>query len=508
MAKVIVFCILIFKFLLADTTVYNEWGKSSGTVGFIIGGDVVAKPDLYPWHVAIFISEVYQGGGSLISERHVLTATHVTVDPVFLKRLSPEHFSVKAGIVKLDVSKAKEYHVEKIIRYPGYNEETLLHDMCLLRLKTFVEFGPTVRPVFLWDNPHTDISSLVDKKLKGIVVGWGLTETGRTNQLRSASLDFVKQAECLKNVPNYGKTLVKDQSFCANDKSQTVCRGDSGSGLFLFNEKKQAYVLRGLVSQGVPSGHSCKQAKEALFTDVVYYLKWIEKEALPGMYNLLGFSACTTKDAGVVSLRYSFRKKLMIGDCHGVLVSKNHVLTLASCVENTRYRKLDSVSMKNKTNDRVRNKHYTFKSIQTHQELAIISLHNQVTDIEPVCLPSRPERSDSAQLVFWKKGMRFPNAPLQLQIDGVMNQNWAQKKIIDSKSANDSFHRIGASPLFYSFRDESGEHVFLGGIEHCPELGCSTNNELRFINLLHYRSWIKSTVNIDIDGDPMIPPMD
>lgn len=271
-----------------------------------------------------------------------MTAAHVTIDPKNSLRISPQRFTIKAGIVKLDAANAPEYKVADVIRYPEYNQDTLFNDICLLRLSSKVQFGSAVRPIFLWDNLEADIATMVNEKLKGIVVGWGLTEGGRTNNLKSATLQIVTEDVCLDNVPNYKGVLTKDRSFCAIDAEQTVCRGDSGSALFLFDEVKQVYYLRGLVSQGVPSGHSCRQAKEALFTDIVYYHKWIEKIALPQKYNLLGLKECpeiitaeTSQNVthGIANLKYLFNQYLLVSDCHGVLITKKHVLSHASCVE-------------------------------------------------------------------------------------------------------------------------------------------------------------------------------
>lgn len=64
-----------------------------------------------------------------------------------------------------------------------------------------------------------------------------------------------------------------DEAFCAGREGAGVCKGDSGSGFYL-NENGKFY-LRGIVSSSVV--RSCSEANLALYSDVFWYLDFIEK---------------------------------------------------------------------------------------------------------------------------------------------------------------------------------------------------------------------------------------
>lgn len=480
---------------------FTEWGQSEGTEGFAIGGDQVSNPELYPWHVAIFTQGTYVGGGSLISDSFVLTAAHVIHDISTGKIKSPKTISIKAGIVKLGDASAKVFNVSEIFAYPKYDAKTMANDICLLKLSTKAKFGASVRPIYLWDEADEDVSTMIAKKYDGTVVGWGLIEGGEmTNDLNRVKMKFIDEETCNQRVPAFKKNglLKQDMNYCASRNDQTVCRGDSGGGMFIYDDKREAYYLRGLVSQGKTQGDGCKVNIPVLFTDIAYYLKWIERIALPKCYNLLGHAECppfgidqNQKPLSVVNLRYKFRRNLLISDCHGVLISKKHVLVQASCVESNPLRELNSVSIGNTAISDYfgASIQYEIEFVKTKNDLSIITLKTEVSQpISPICLPTAFEKGQS-EIFYWSRKSSHPKKLEQLNIPN--NSIKRQNKIFEVKIPGNQI-RLGGTPFLYEISDE---HMFLRGLEKCPWKGCRAKDaKAEFVDVLHYGKWIREVV--------------
>ncbi|XP_055532964.1 trypsin-4-like isoform X2 [Wyeomyia smithii] len=298
---------------------YNDWGKQSTSISFVFGGKEVDKLGLYPWHVAVFLSNKYLGGGSIISERFVLTATHMITEVTSNVAVDPKRLTIKTGIVKLSSDSSKGYGVVEIFRYPGYNSTTYKNDICLLKLETKLRFDNNVRPIFLWDSHDVSIEKLIEQKKHPIVVGFGYTEAQlQSDTLQHATMNFVTNEACLKQQSSFKDSLSDDQNFCIHHPQKSACQGGSGGSVFVQQKRNgaQVYYLRGLVTGGASS---CAQDSMVTITDVAYYAKWIEKIALPWNYNLIGHPECPNIETdkanrismpGVVSLRYAFRKQL------------------------------------------------------------------------------------------------------------------------------------------------------------------------------------------------------
>lgn len=508
--------VLVVCLQIVECKVFLEWGQvEPKTTPFIVRAEKVEKLGEYPWHVAIFHKESYRSGGSIISDQFVLTATHTTYDEN--RQINPSSLTVKAGIINTSAIDSKDYTVTEIIRYPGYDVNTLVHDICLLKLNKQIEFNKFIRPVKLWDNTDTLMSSLGSGNYFEVVLGFGLTEkrTASTD-LRRARYYPVSPIECA-SIESFKPALEQNSAYCAKGgENATICTGDSGGGSVYYDNKNETYYLRGVVSRGFWMGETCVSNRAGLFTNVVRYIKWIEKIAVPTMYNLVGNADCkgvsssqqsTLTLPALAHLKYAFRKTFSVSDCHGLLITRKHVLTQANCIANNTVRKLHAVALgSSAVNDPLEpSRQYGIQSIKNEQELAIITLAEEVDEsIEPVCIPTRPEEGEQS-ILFWEQKAKHPKFIQQrdiMQLNEKMNSIHDILNIKIKDTAKD--RRIGSAPLMYTVTEGTEKHAYLRALEKCSTHTCETGT---FIDVLMYRQWIKNITNGYIDDSIVMPPL-
>merc|ERR1712198_645751 len=129
----------------------------ANTVSKIVGG-VATEANEYPWQVGLISSQSSSRpfcGGSLISDREILTAAHCTQSPVGWVTLAEHDITKADGEIKAQVCST--------INHPNYNGNTLENDFAILRLCNPVTFTKMLSPACL---PSS--STLIG------VVSWGI----------------------------------------------------------------------------------------------------------------------------------------------------------------------------------------------------------------------------------------------------------------------------------------------------------------------------------------------
>ncbi|XP_017121712.1 chymotrypsin BI [Drosophila elegans] len=238
----------------------------------IFGGDV-GNPHCFPYQVGMLLQRpkgLYWCGGSLISEKYVITAAHC-VDMakralVFLGANEIKNAKEK-GQVRLMVP-SENFHI-----YPTWNPKRLKDDIALVRLPHAVSFNDRIHPIQL-PKRHYEYRSFKNKL--AIASGWGRYATGVhaiSNVLRYVQLQIIDGRTCKSNFP----LSYRGTNICTSGRNaRSTCNGDSGGPLVLQRRHSKKRVLVGVTSFG--SIYGCDRGYPAAFTKVASYLDWISDE--------------------------------------------------------------------------------------------------------------------------------------------------------------------------------------------------------------------------------------
>lgn len=220
-------------------------------------------------------------GGTLISERYVMTAAHCTYSPDWGRAAW-----VRLGDLNLvsdrDGAKVQEIKVVQRIRNPQYKRPLEYHDIALLQLEKDAEFNAFVRPACL---PYSlpDIGT----QNKAIATGWGRVEWAEeqgSNDLLKVTLALVPQPTCNESFFDGGvddklaNGIMNKWQICAGEFGKDTCQGDSGGPLAIFNQDHDCmYNVIGITSLG----RVCGSVVPGVYTRVYNYIPWIEEVVWP-----------------------------------------------------------------------------------------------------------------------------------------------------------------------------------------------------------------------------------
>ena len=250
----------------------------------ILGGMEVVRGS-WPWQVAIE-SFLHDGkwklrcGGSLINDEWVVTAAHCLYDKQpTLHKLQPSEFKIFLGVHNVSTrttdNHVQQFEAQEIIAHPDFDTDILDNDIGLIRLKKKAVFTRYIRPICLPTRP--DQRYLATEGRAGIVVGWGVTESGQSSSvLRELSLPVVSTKDC-SDAYYSDHYQVTSSMFCAGRKRgrYDTCKGDSGGGYIFYDSKRRKWTSQGVISWG---GNQCGEAgKYSVYTKVVNFVTWIKK---------------------------------------------------------------------------------------------------------------------------------------------------------------------------------------------------------------------------------------
>ncbi|KAK0155586.1 Serine protease hepsin [Merluccius polli] len=254
------------------TLLCQDCGRRSLTEDRIVGG-LGSRLGSWPWQVSLQYDGVHQCGGSLISDRWIVSAAHCFPE----RHRFVARWRVLLGSVYNKPANANVAEVKTIVYHSSYlpfvdaNIDDNSRDIAVLALTQPLTFTEYIQPLCL----PTYGQRLIDGQ-RGTVTGWG--NIGYYGQLadvlQEANVPIISDATC--NAPDYYDNQITTSMFCAGfEKGGTdACQGDSG-GPFVAPDclsKTSRHRLLGVVSWGT----GCAMAKKpGVYTRVSRFLPWI-----------------------------------------------------------------------------------------------------------------------------------------------------------------------------------------------------------------------------------------
>ncbi|KAJ8673961.1 hypothetical protein QAD02_005223 [Eretmocerus hayati] len=233
--------------------------------------------------------KVFECGGSLISDKFVVTAAQCTS---FTKpgmemtdvRLGEYNFATEIDCIPDNndnstycADKFVDIPIEEVISYPGalqigYNHA---HDIALIRLANKVTFTKFIQPICL------PAGKPVKQKL--YTSGWGTNNNGDESNLKYMSiLSMTDKRSCRKMYARVGVNIYDRQICAGSGFGEKPCVGDIG-GPIMGIEKRPDNTIRmmvfGILTAVYPSPGICyPHGWPGIYTEIGEYVTWIKSE--------------------------------------------------------------------------------------------------------------------------------------------------------------------------------------------------------------------------------------
>ncbi|XP_043247697.1 transmembrane protease serine 12-like [Amphibalanus amphitrite] len=258
----------------------------------ILGGEA-AFPGQYPWQARILVREghsyVHRCGGTIITDRHVLSAAHC------LRDVSISRVEVRVGETDFDdlglfSNSLQIFSVVNMKFHDSYLSDlaggTFSNDIMMLQLRPsngrLIKFDELVQPACV---PRSGLeyqglrpAQTLEPPLSCNVSGWGKTSreaTVTSPVLRGVEIPLVSDSYC-GSPEAYGRRFQSQIMFCAGFTDEGVnrdsCGGDSGGPLACPLLDSGLFAVYGVVSHSHPKG--CGR-EPGMYTKVSYFTDWI-----------------------------------------------------------------------------------------------------------------------------------------------------------------------------------------------------------------------------------------
>lgn len=211
-------------------------------------------------------------GGTLISDRFILTAAHC---------IYSQYGTINWARLGDPVQRRyDEFHqVVNNIMHPEYKYPEHYHDLALSELENKVIFNFYISPACI----HTELK--IPKNIRITVSGWGATGYGEegSEDLLKADLDLYTYEECTTKYPNTLRKLPRglnnETQICAGGRKEVkdTCQGDSGGPIQMRGANETYSIVYSVI--GVTSfGKICGIVNQpGVYVRLYPYLPWIEE---------------------------------------------------------------------------------------------------------------------------------------------------------------------------------------------------------------------------------------
>ena len=247
-------------------------------IPFATGGRNVTEGEM-PWMVNLNSSLVNMGtrlcGGFIVDQNLIVTAAHCIVGVVSVK-VSTGRISYEWGS-NSQHEQVMNVPITNLFIHPGYNSDTWLNDIGLIRLPRSLNFTRHVRPICILnensciDQPLETSSRIdyCDRNLQS--AGWGMDETGYFSpHLKAVGLNSLSRRDCSLD---YAPRRIYPQQLCARGANffTDTCVGDSGGPLFCHQNGTPVAI--GIVSFGPKY---CGINRPAIYNRVCSHIGWMK----------------------------------------------------------------------------------------------------------------------------------------------------------------------------------------------------------------------------------------
>eukprot|EP00099_Drosophila_melanogaster_P023796 NP_651662.1 uncharacterized protein Dmel_CG11842 [Drosophila melanogaster] len=267
-----------FSFLIENAPIiYKTLDKCTSYAPLIIGGGP-AVPKEFP-HAARLGHKDENGevewfcGGTLISDRHVLTAAHCHYSPqgsVNIARLGDLEFDTNN-----DDADPEDFDVKDFTAHPEFSYPAIYNDISVVRLS---------RPVTFNDYKHPACLPFDDGRLgtSFIAIGWGQLEiVPRTENKKLQKVKLYNYGTRCRITADRNDELPEGynattQLCIGSNEHKDTCNGDSGGPVLIYHmDYPCMYHVMGITSIGV----ACDTPDlPAMYTRVHFYLDWIKQQ--------------------------------------------------------------------------------------------------------------------------------------------------------------------------------------------------------------------------------------
>jgi len=223
----------------------------------------------WPWIAALLNNGRQFCGGSLITQKHILTAAHCVAH---MSRYDVANLKVRLGdyeiktVGETDIFESK---AARVVRHKEFSQQTLHKDVAIITLENPVPTNMAhVHPVCL-PSGHQKYAGQT-----ATVIGWGsLKENGpQPNTLMEVTVKIWDNPTCKDTYGNAAPGGIMDHMLCAGQKGKDSCSGDSGGPMQIGSGDTWTQI--GVVSWGIGCG---KSHYPGVYSRVTELRDWIDR---------------------------------------------------------------------------------------------------------------------------------------------------------------------------------------------------------------------------------------